>query len=47
MYGGLIYEKDDPLALKKKIEIEDIIGLPLICSAQAMEVDILGGVANI
>lgn len=37
---GLVMKKDDPLALKKKIEIQDIIGLPLICSAQAMKVDI-------
>ena len=37
---GLVMKKDDPLAVKSRIEVEDIIGLPLICSAQAMEVDI-------
>lgn len=37
---GLVMKKDDRLAAKSFIEIDDLIGLPLICSAQAMQVDI-------
>ena len=37
---GLVMKKDDPLARKSSIEIDDLIGLPLICSGQAMQVDI-------
>ena len=37
---GLVMKKDDPLANKTCIEVEDLIGLPIICSAQAMQVDI-------
>ncbi len=37
---GLVMKKDDPLASKTCIEVEDLIGLPIICSAQAMQVDI-------
>lgn len=33
-------KKDDPLACKERIEIDDLTGLPIICSAQAMQVDI-------
>ena len=36
---GLVMKKDDPLADKETIEA-DLIGLPIICSAQAMQVDI-------
>lgn len=37
---GLVMKKDDPLASKESIGIDDLIGLPIICSAQAMQVDI-------
>ncbi len=37
---GLVMKKDDPLADKESIEADDLIGLPIICSAQAMKVDI-------
>ncbi len=37
---GLVMKKDDPLACKERIEIDDLTGLPIICSAQAMQVDI-------
>lgn len=37
---GLVMKKDDPLADKESIEADDLIGLPIICSAQAMQVDI-------
>lgn len=37
---GLIMKKDDPLAIRDSIEVDDLIGLPIICSAQAMQVDI-------
>ncbi len=37
---GLVVKKDDPLASKERIEADDLIGLPIICSAQAMQVDI-------
>lgn len=37
---GLIMKKDDPLASRDRIEVDDLIGLPIICSAQAMQVDI-------
>ncbi len=37
---GLVMKKDDPLASKKSIEADDLMGLPIICSAQAMQVDI-------
>lgn len=37
---GLVMKKDDPLASKERIEADDLIGLPIICSAQAMQVDI-------
>lgn len=37
---GLVMKKDDPLASKTCIEADDLMGLPIICSAQAMQVDI-------
>lgn len=37
---GLIMRNDSPLALKESICVEDLIGLDLICSEQAMQVDI-------
>ncbi|MCD8254156.1 MAG: LysR family transcriptional regulator [Oscillospiraceae bacterium] len=37
---GLVMKRDDPLAAKKCIEIDDLIGLPIICSAQSMQTDI-------
>lgn len=37
---GLVLKKDDPLATKSSIDIDDLIGLPIICSAQAMQFDI-------
>ncbi|MCM1316258.1 MAG: LysR family transcriptional regulator [Prevotella sp.] len=37
---GVVMKKDSPLAEKKTIKVEDLIGLPLLCSAQAMKVDI-------
>lgn len=37
---GLIIRTDNPLSQKENITIDDLIGTPLICSAQAMEVDI-------
>ena len=37
---GLVMKKNDPLASKTSIEVDDLIGLPIICSAQAMQVDI-------
>lgn len=37
---GLVMKKNDPLASKTCIEVDDLIGLPIICSAQAMQVDI-------
>ncbi len=37
---GLVMQKDAPLAGKTCIEVDDLIGLPIICSAQAMQVDI-------
>ncbi|MCD8322449.1 MAG: LysR family transcriptional regulator [Oscillospiraceae bacterium] len=37
---GLVMKKNDPLASKSRIEIDDLIGRPIICSAQAMQVDI-------
>ena len=33
-------KKADPLAGKTSIEVDDLIGLPIICLAQAMQVDI-------
>jgi len=37
---GVVMKKDCPLAEKKTVKVEDLIGLPLLCSAQAMKVDI-------
>lgn len=37
---GVVMRKDSPLAKKQKICVEDLYGLPLICSDQAMKVDI-------
>lgn len=37
---GLVIRKDDVLSQKEKICIDDLIGIDLICSAQAMQVDI-------
>ncbi|WP_195984639.1 LysR family transcriptional regulator [Clostridium sp. D33t1_170424_F3] len=37
---GLVMKKNDPLTSKTSIEVDDLIGLPIICSAQAMQVDI-------
>ncbi len=37
---GLVLRKDDPLAQKEKICVDDLTDLDLICSAQAMQVDI-------
>lgn len=32
--------KDSPLALKEKIDVEDLLDLPLLCSAQSIKEDI-------
>ena len=37
---GVIMRRDSPLAEKETIRAEDLYGLPLICSRQAMRVDI-------
>lgn len=37
---GLVMKKDDALAVKENICADDLIGLNLICSLQAMQVDI-------
>lgn len=37
---GLVMKKDSPLAAKNSVCAEDLTGLPLICSSQAMQVDI-------
>lgn len=37
---GLVMKKDDLLSKKEKICVDDLIGLELICSEQAMRVDI-------
>lgn len=37
---GLVMKKDDPLSQKERIALEDLIGLPLICSEQGMKFDI-------
>lgn len=37
---GLVMKKDDALAQKKCIRVNDLMGLPLICSAQGMKFDI-------
>mgnify|MGYP000131989985 FL=1 len=37
---GLVMKKDDPLAQKECIHVDDLAGLPLICSAQGMKFDI-------
>lgn len=37
---GLVMKKSDPLAKKDCIRIDDLAGLPLICSAQGMKFDI-------
>lgn len=37
---GLVIPDDDPLAKKKAIRADDLIGLPLFCSAQSWENDI-------
>ena len=37
---GLVMPEDDPLAKKKAIRVDDLIGLPLFCSEQSWENDI-------
>ena len=37
---GLVMRSDDPLAEKKAIRVDDLIGLPLFCSEQGWEKDI-------
>lgn len=37
---GVVMRKDSPLASKARICVEDLIGLDLICSSQAMKADI-------
>ena len=37
---GLVMPEDDPLAEKKAIRMDDLIGLPLFCSEQSWEKDI-------
>lgn len=37
---GVVMRRDCPLAAKERICVENLIGLDLICSAQAMQVDI-------
>ena len=37
---GLVMPEDDPLAAKKALRVEDLIGLPLFCSRQSWEKDI-------
>ena len=37
---GLVIPEDDPLAKKKAIRVDDLIGLPLFCSEQSWENDI-------
>lgn len=37
---GIVMRKDSPLAKKERIRVDDLIGLDLICSDQAMKVDI-------
>ncbi len=37
---GLVFPKDDPLAKKKAITADDLIGLPLFCSEQSWQKDI-------
>ncbi|MCR4610303.1 MAG: LysR family transcriptional regulator [Lachnospiraceae bacterium] len=43
---GLIIPKDDPLAKKKTIQIDDLLDLPLFCSEQAWEGDIKNWAGN-
>ena len=37
---GLVFPADDPLAEKKVITVDDLIGLPLFCSEQSWRMDI-------
>lgn len=37
---GLVMPEDDPMAKKKAIQVDDLIGQPLFCSAQSWEKDI-------
>ena len=37
---GVVMPHDDPLAKKKAIQVDDLIGLPLFCSGQGWEKDI-------
>ena len=37
---GLIMPEDDPMAKKKAVRVDDLMGLPLFCSAQSWENDI-------
>ena len=37
---GLVFRADDPLAAKKAITVDDLIGLPLFCSVQSWRSDI-------
>ena len=39
---GVVMPADSPLAKKKAIRVDDLIGLPLFCSGQAWEKDIPG-----
>ena len=39
---GLVMPENDPLAKKKAIRVDDLIGLPLFCSEQSWEKDIPG-----
>ena len=39
---GLVMPEDDPLAKKKAIRVDDLMGLPLFCSEQSWEKDIPG-----
>ena len=37
---GLVFPASDPLAAKKAITVDDLVGLPLFCSAQSWQKDI-------
>lgn len=37
---GVLMQSDSPLAAKEKIRIDDLIGLPVFCSKQAIKVDL-------
>lgn len=40
---GLLMDKDDPMAQKKAITAEDLLGIPLILSSQSLSLDELSG----